>query len=79
MTIPFERARAVHQTRQFLLDLLDPAKTPRVPKDERQRAKFLLRHYPNLHDLEMVQLGWSDDCVWEVPFKTKDEFFGELK
>jgi hypothetical protein len=79
MTLPYERARAVHQTKQFLLELLDPVKTPRVPKDVRQSAKFLLRHYPSLHDLEMVQLGWSDDCAFEVPFKTKDEFFGELK
>jgi hypothetical protein len=79
MTLPFERARAVHQTRQFLLDLLDPAKTPRVPKQVRDSAKHLLRHYPNLHDLEMVQLGWDSNLVFEAPFKTKDEFFGELK
>jgi hypothetical protein len=79
MTLPYERARAVRQTELFLIELLNPEKTPGVPENIRQSAKHLLRHYPNLHNLEMVQLGWSDDCAFEVPFKTKDEFFGELK
>lgn len=46
MTLPNERYRAVVQTREFLLELLDPQKTPRLPKDIRQRALWLLRHYP---------------------------------
>ena len=46
MTIPVERTRAVLQTKQFLLDLLDPQTTPRVPRAVRQRAVRCLRHYP---------------------------------
>lgn len=46
MTLPFEEKRAINYTRQFLFDLLIPGKTPRVPKQIRDRAKSLLRHYP---------------------------------
>jgi hypothetical protein len=47
MTMPFERTWAVLNTREFLLNLLDPKKTPRVPKDIRFIAKCLLKHYPD--------------------------------
>jgi hypothetical protein len=46
MTVPNERTQAVIYTEQFLQDLLDPKKTPRVPRAIRQRAGRLLRHYP---------------------------------
>ena len=46
MTLPFEEKRAINYTRQFLFDLLIPGNTPRVPKQIRDRAKSLLRHYP---------------------------------
>jgi len=35
MTLPFERKRAVLHTEQFLKDLLDPQKTPRVPENKK--------------------------------------------
>lgn len=47
MTLPFERTCAVLNTREFLSNLLDPKKTPRVPKDIRFLAKCLLKHYPD--------------------------------
>lgn len=54
MTLPYERKRAVTSTYDFLCDLLDPKKTPRVPKDIRRRASACLRHYPNKFDMEMI-------------------------
>jgi hypothetical protein len=54
MTLPFERLRAVNSTREFLFDLLIPSKTQRVPKEVRDRARSLLRHYPFESDMEMV-------------------------
>lgn len=54
MTIPYERSRAVKQAEEFLMELCDPKKTPRVPKQIRQQAKFLLRHYPGKFDMEMA-------------------------
>lgn len=47
MTAPVERTRALVYAHGFLKDLLNPAITPRVPKDIRATAKWLLRHYPD--------------------------------
>lgn len=65
MTVPVERTRAVLSARTFLYDLLDPAKTPRVPRPIRQRAIRVLRHYPSATDL----LISSRHCasVWGEP------------
>lgn len=54
MTIPYERTRAVNHTREFLFQLIDPKKTPRLPKYVRQQAHHLLRHYPTAFDMQMV-------------------------
>lgn len=71
MTIPSERTRAVVYTEQFLCDLLDPKKTPRVPKEIRQRARALLRHYPNRFEMEMtVREGSSYFGDEQNPFGT---------
>lgn len=54
MTVPVERTNAVIQTEKFLLDLLDPKKTPRVPREVRVQARSLLKHYPHEHEMEKV-------------------------
>jgi hypothetical protein len=54
MTVPMERTNAVVETEKFLLDLLDPKKTPKIPKVIRQRAGSLLRHYPREHEMTHV-------------------------
>lgn len=54
MTVPVERTNAVNWTRNFLYELIDPKKTPRVPKAVRQRALHLLRHYPSAFDMELI-------------------------
>lgn len=46
MTLPHERTRAVLKTRKFLLALMDPKQTPRVPRELRLKARDLLKHYP---------------------------------
>jgi hypothetical protein len=53
MTIPLERSRAIRSTRNFLRDLLNPKKTPKVPKRVRQQAHRCLRHFPS--DLDINQ------------------------
>ena len=55
MTLPNERRRAVLATEAFLLDLCNPAKTPRVPKHIRQQARSLLRHYPSSYNMERAK------------------------
>ena len=54
MTVPRERTNAVIFTETFLYDLIDPKKTPRVPRAIRQRAHALLRHYPSRFDMETI-------------------------
>lgn len=52
MTMPDERSRAVKFAREFLRDLLDPKKTPKVPRIVRKRALTVLRHFPGDYDIE---------------------------
>ena len=54
MTLPDERYRAVRFTEQFLIELCNPKKTPKIPKELRERALLLLRHYPNEIDMELA-------------------------
>lgn len=46
MTIPIERYYSIVNTQEFMRDLMDPSKTPRIPKAIRRRAASCLRHYP---------------------------------
>ena len=55
MTLPIERTYAVRNTEQFLLDLCNPKKTPRVPAGIREQARRLLRHYPTKYDLMYME------------------------
>lgn len=52
MTLPDERTRAVRSAREFLRDLLDAKKTPKVPLDVRRRAYRVLKHFPREYDLD---------------------------
>jgi hypothetical protein len=54
MTLPDERYRALKWAEQFLQDLQDPSKTPRVPKAVRQQARSVLRHYPGEYYLKEI-------------------------
>lgn len=54
MTLPDERYRAVLYAEEFLRALTDPTITKRIPKEIRQRARGILRHYPNVWEMNMV-------------------------
>ena len=54
MTVPIERTNAVVWTHDFLVELLDPKATPRVPKIIRERARRLLRHYPSKFEMDVI-------------------------
>ena len=58
MTIPAEELRSILYTRQFMQELLDPHRTPKVPKSVRQRAAQCLRHFPFTHKIEAK---WKPD------------------
>ena len=57
MTLPYERENAVNNTRELLYLLTDPKKTPKVPKQIREVASGLLKHYPTSLDMKMVTEG----------------------
>ncbi len=54
MTLPDERYRAIMFAKQLCEDLMDPKKTPRVPRDIRRRAYSVLRHFPDEYYLSML-------------------------
>lgn len=57
MTLPDERYRSLKQGKKLLEELCDPGKTPRVPSIVRQRARGILRHYPNDWEFEKMAEG----------------------
>ena len=60
MTLPDERYRAVLQAEEFLRAIADPAITKRIPKEIRQRARGVLRHYPSAWELDRVAIACPD-------------------
>ena len=54
MTLPIERTFAVLNVEQFLKDLRDPKKYPRVPKVVREEESRLLRHYPSKYNMKYI-------------------------
>jgi len=54
MTLPDERYRALLAAERFLVELLNPKATPRVPRHLRERAMHILRHYPGAGTLECI-------------------------
>ena len=54
MTIPHERYRALVWAEKLLNDLVSPSATPRVPKEVRQRALHVLRHFPSVYEFEQI-------------------------
>ncbi len=64
MTVPRERYRAVSNAREFLRSLLDPKKTPRVPREIRRSAYWILHHFP--HDYEMKEVAKRSPFVFDT-------------
>ena len=54
MTMPDERYRALVEGMRLIEDLLIPQVTPRVPGPIRERARWIMRHYPNSSDFERL-------------------------
>ena len=76
MTVPRERTNAVMFTENFLYDLIDPKKTPRVPRAIRQRAHALLRHYPSQFDMETIAAR-EDGEEQTIKMKIFGKIFGK--
>lgn len=72
MTVPVERTNAVLWTHDFLVELLDPKATPRVPKSIRDQARRLLRHYPSGFHMDVISSREDDE-----PEAIKMKIFGK--
>ena len=46
MSLFDEKVRAVKRARELMRSLLDPKKTPKVPKSIREEAYWTLKHFP---------------------------------
>jgi hypothetical protein len=57
MTMPDERYRAMVEGLKLIEDLLIPQVTPRVPSNVRERARWIMRHYPNATEIERLAIG----------------------
>ncbi len=61
MTLPDERTRNVLQAGAFLKEL---AANKAVPKEVRQEAYRLLRHYPTVSDIEAI--AQREEELWQL-------------
>lgn len=64
MTLPFEEHSTLLRTSQFLYDLMNPKATPRIPKEIRQRARSLLKHYPLPYKIDEMYAGQTFKEYW---------------
>lgn len=55
MTLPDERLRALCYTKAFLIALINPKQTPKVPLEIRRWARSCLKHYPSELDMSRAE------------------------
>jgi len=67
MTLPYERYNAVKWTEKFLIELLDPKQTPRVPRLIRERAYALLKPYPGGYNLDVIATKCPEVLETQTP------------
>jgi hypothetical protein len=70
--MPDERYKALLEGLRLIEDLLIPQVTPRVPGSVRERARWIMRHYPNQYELAKLA-EQSPELLSTKPFlgKTK--------
>lgn len=74
MTLPNERRMAIIRTEDFLLSLLDPKKTPGVPKAIREEARRCLRHFPSKYYMDRAsELAPTIFGEWDSEYRTSEE------
>ena len=73
MTMPNERYYSIRTTRAFLVDLMDPKKTPRVPKEIRMKAYYCLKHYPG--EYHMGEAAIQAPEIWGEQKREYDDMF----
>ena len=82
MTMPNEMFQPIRNARHFMLALMDPKQTPKVPKDIRKRARDRLKHFPSEYEInELEKLHSAQDAdpnvLLELCMKGLDSLRGE--
>ena len=72
MSTPQEESLAIVRVREFLLELLDPSKTPRVPRYIRERVHRLVKHYPMLPTRIEAERAMHSDEVLDILERLKN-------
>ena len=60
MTLPNEWFISMRKNREFLFELLNPGKTPRVSKEVRKRASECLKHFPMKHEIDDLEQMYNN-------------------
>lgn len=68
MTTPYLRTKALVQAKELLQALTDPDASPGVPDLVRARAGAVLKHYPQLAELQLVHEALPDLLGPAPPF-----------
>lgn len=55
MTLPDEWFISMRKNREFLFELLNPEKTPRVPREVRRKASECLKHFPMKPEIDELE------------------------
>jgi hypothetical protein len=77
MTLPDERYRSVRWAREFMYELVDPKKTPGVPKRIRDTARSVLRHYPT--DWDMTRACDSAPDIFQEQMEAVTRLFQQYE
>ena len=80
MTIPRERTAAVIRAREFLHRLASPlgGGLKRIPREVREEARRVLRHYPAWFDLGRADAFDADAARQEGSRETDDEWLRSI-
>lgn len=79
MTMPRERLNAVVWAKKLLRSLLVPKETPRVPREIRRQALYVLKHFPTEYDLERAAKKAPDVFMTEKQDKAYWDAFHKQK
>jgi hypothetical protein len=73
MTLPNEWFISMRKNREFLFELLNPEKTPKVPKEVRKRASECLKHFPMKPEIDEIESIYNDF----IKNKKNGDLYGE--
>ena len=83
MTLPQEMFQSIRNARHFMVALMDPSQTPKVPKAVRQRARDRLKHFPSEYEINELEkmhslMGRDPNILLNECMKDLDSIRGEL-